>query len=364
MSPLQHMSLDQAIAAQHRLVDHLQREFDGYEQLMAGDYGVVKGLNRPRFTAKVERTLAACFDTEDCTLVRGAGTGAIRLALAAVLHSNEEILLHRPPIYPTSATTMDIAGYDLHFVDLNDLDALRRAISPTTRCIYLQHTYQSLDDRYDVAELVRTVRATGSAAPIVVDDNYAVMKAPRIGVQMGSDLSAFSLFKILGPEGIGCVLGRADLIARIREFNYSGGSQVQGPEAMDALRSLVYAPVQLALTTRVIHELYQRLSGGEIPRLTVYEAAIQGLHLVLEFEEPVADRLLDIAWTFGALPHPVGAESRYEVGCLLYQMSGTFRSMWPERARTMIRVIPMRSGPDTVIRILRSALQEIGYLPR
>jgi hypothetical protein len=132
--------------------------------------------------------------------------------------------------------------------------------------------------------------------------------------------------------------------------------------AMDALRALVYAPVQLALTTRVIHELFDRLTSGEIPRVKVHEAAIQGLHIVLEFEEPIADEVLERAWRFGALPHPVGAESRYEVGCMLYRMSGTFRAMWPERARFMIRLVPMRSGADTVIRILRQTLEEVGYI--
>jgi hypothetical protein len=36
----------------------------------------------------------------------------------------------------------------------------------------------------------------------VTDDNYAVMKVPRIGCQCGADLSCFSLFKLLGPGGV------------------------------------------------------------------------------------------------------------------------------------------------------------------
>src|SRR5947209_13219064 len=118
---LQHMSMDEAVAAQYRLVDCLQREFDGHEQLMAGDYGVARGLNRPRFTAKAERVLADFFEAEDCALARGAGTGAIRLALASVLRSGEEIVLHRPPVYPTTASTLEIAGCDPHYADMNDL---------------------------------------------------------------------------------------------------------------------------------------------------------------------------------------------------------------------------------------------------
>jgi Aminotransferase class-V len=359
---LQHISMDQAVEFQHRLVDIFQQEFDGNEQLMAGDYGVVKGLNRPRFTAKVERVLARFFEAPDCTLVRGAGTGSIRLALATVLKPGDEVIIHKPPVYPTSLVTMEIAGYQLKYVDMNDVAALRDAVGPQTKCVYIQHTYQNFDDTYDVDELVAAVKGKNPSVPVVIDDNYAVMKTSRIGIQLGADLSAFSLFKILGPEGVGCVIGRQDLIAKIREFNYSGGSQVQGPEAMEGLRALVYAPVQLALTTDVIHELQARLAGGEVPRIKVHEAAIQGLHIVIEFEEPIADRVLEVAPTLGALPHPVGAESQYEVGCMLYRMSATFRNTWPDRARSMIRIVPMRSGADTVIRILTAALQEVGYI--
>jgi selenocysteine lyase/cysteine desulfurase len=44
--------------------------------------------------------------------------------------------------------------------------------------------------------------------PIVVDDNYTLFKTPRIGVQLGADISTFSGFKVLGPEGIGVVAGK------------------------------------------------------------------------------------------------------------------------------------------------------------
>lgn len=74
--------------------------------------------------------------------------------------------------------------------------------------------------------------------PIVVDDNYAALKAPEVGAAVSADLSAFSLFKLGAPEGLGCVLGRTSLVERIRPFVNSGGSVVQGPEATGALKAL------------------------------------------------------------------------------------------------------------------------------
>ena len=90
------------------------------------------------------------------------------------------------------------------------------------------------------------------------------MKVSKIGVQCGADLSAFSMFKLLGPEGVGCVLGKKSYIDKIEEFNYSGGSKVQGIEAMEVLRGLVYAPVALAIQAEVNEELVIRLNHGEV----------------------------------------------------------------------------------------------------
>ena len=42
---------------------------------------------------------------------------------------------------------------------------------------------------------------------VVVDDNYCALKMASIGIQAGANYSTFSGFKLLGPEGIGVVVG-------------------------------------------------------------------------------------------------------------------------------------------------------------
>jgi hypothetical protein len=34
--------------------------------------------------------------------------------------------------------------------------------------------------------------------PVITDENYAVMRVAKIGVECGAELSAFSMFKLLG----------------------------------------------------------------------------------------------------------------------------------------------------------------------
>lgn len=113
-------------------------------------------------------------------------------------------------------------------------------------------------------ETIKTIKSINSNLVIITDDNYAAMKVNRIGVQAGADLSTFSLFKLLGPEGIGILLGSELFISKIEKWNYSGGSQVQGYEALEALRGLIYAPVMLAIQAEVNEKLLQYLNSGKV----------------------------------------------------------------------------------------------------
>ena len=61
----------------------------------------------------------------------------------------------------------------------------------------------------------------------------------------------------------------------------------------------------------------------------------------------------------GALPYPVGAESKYEIPPLFYRLSGTFRQANPQSEHCAIRINPNRSGEETVLRILRESIASI-----
>ena len=83
--PLNSLSLEEAVKLQFKVTDCITREFEGHAFLNRGDLGVVMGLNKPVTTSKVEKVIARIFDTEACVLVRGAGSGAIRFGLHAML---------------------------------------------------------------------------------------------------------------------------------------------------------------------------------------------------------------------------------------------------------------------------------------
>ncbi|EPE0711019.1 hypothetical protein ACSD5J_000722 [Escherichia coli] len=222
----------------------------------------------------------------------------------------------------------------------------------------VQHTRQQPQDSYVLADVLATLRAAG--VPALTDDNYAVMKVARIGCECGANVSTFSCFKLFGPEGVGAVVGDADVINRIRATLYSGGSQIQGAQALEVLRGLVFAPVMHAVQAGVSERLLALLNGGAVPEVkSAMIANAQSKVLIVEFHQPIAARVLEEAQKRGALPYPVGAESKYEIPPLFYRLSGTFRQANPQSEHCAIRINPNRSGEETVLRILRESIASI-----
>ena len=123
---------------------------------------------------------------------------------------------------------------------------------------------------------------------------------------------------------------------------------------------MTYAPVALAIQAAVNERLVTRLKGGELTGIKdAFLANAQSKVLLVEFAEPIAEEVLKEAEKLGAAPNPVGAESRYEIVPMFYRVSGTFRAADPTITKRMIRINPMRSGDDTVIRILREAMERV-----
>jgi len=217
-----------------------------------------------------------------------------------------------------------------------------------------------MDDSYDLQELIEFIRKENATIPIITDDNYSALKTKGLGSQFGGTLACFSTFKLLGPEGIGCIVGDKEYIEKLKKENYSGGGQVQGHEALDVLKGMIYAPVSLAISAQVSQEVCQRINNHEVEGLeSAFVVNAQSKVVIVKLKEANAKRVIEASSKLGALPNPVGAESQYEFCPLIYRVSGTFRAMDPQAEDTMIRINPNRSGADTILRILKEAMETV-----
>lgn len=351
-SPIPTLNLRQAQDLQFNLVDCITEVFTGEEMLSLGDLGVVQPFNKPSHTAKVEQIIANFFGCEKALLVRGAGTGALRYALYATLKNRQQIYVHDAPIYPTTKTSLEMLKVCPQKVDYNNLNKLDVLLKEVSGEVFLvQYTRQKPSDNYDYLTIIKKISASGNL--VITDDNYAAMKVDCLGAKYCQGLSTFSSFKLQGPEGVGVIVGSASLIDCIKADNYSGGSQVQGYEALECLRGLVIAPVLLATQSLVVDEVVAKLNSGDYNYVDyAFVANAQSKVIIIKLKQPIAKDLIKACNLFGAAPNPIGAESRYEIVPMIYKVSGTFLKDDPTAIDYMLRINPMRSGTQTILKIL------------
>lgn len=80
-----------------------------------------------------------------------------------------------------------------------------------------------------------------------------------------------------------------------------------------------------AVQAGVSERLLALLNGGAVPEVkSAVIANAQSKVLIVEFHQPIAARVLEEAQKRGALPYPVGAESKYEIPPLFIAFPNRF----------------------------------------
>lgn len=349
---LKNISVAKAIRMQHRLIELVCLNFTDNEFLSLGSVGF--GISRDkRIVGKVEKIISDYFHSEDAVIVRGAGTGAISEALKVVCKERRKIIVHKSPIYSTTKNTLDDLNIKICRYDYNCFEYLN--CINTRANFFIQHSRQSLNDSYDLGELIKHIKSKDGIA--IVDDNYTAFKTEKIGCEYGADLSCFSVFKIRGPLGLGCVVGKKTYIAQIKNKQASGGTNIQDFEALEVLKAMIDAPVYFAHQTNEVDKLYNMLKKNTIKGIKdIHKVNMQSYVILVILENSIADLIIKKCVELGATNRPIGASSKYDVIPLFYTPSRSFIEENPDLINKCIRINPFQSGAKNVYKILKEAM--------
>ncbi|WP_318204482.1 cysteine desulfurase [Streptomyces sp. SCL15-4] len=214
-----------------------------------------------------------------------------------------------------TGATLDWFGLtDEGRLDLTRADEL---LDERTKVLALTHQSNVLGTLNPVRELADRAHAVG--ALVVVDGAQSVPHRPVDVTELGADFLAFSGHKMLGPNGIGVLWGRAELLAGLPPF-LTGGSMI---EIVEMDRTTFLPPPQrfeagVPMTAQAVGlaaavEYLERLGMAEV---AAYEDTLTARALELLAEVPgvrivgpgdLTDRGSAVSFTVdGVHPHDVG----------------------------------------------------------
>ena len=175
---------------------------------------------------------------EEIVFVRNA-TEALNLLASSLgkgLRQGDEVLIsimeHHSNIVPWHLWLP--RGVKLKFVDIDaegylDMDDFRRKLTPKTKIVSITHESNLLGTINDASSIAGMVHDNGSI--FILDGAQSVPHMPVDVGRIGCDFMAFSGHKMLGPLGIGCLYGKAELLESLPPF--MGGGEMIGQVYMD-----------------------------------------------------------------------------------------------------------------------------------
>ncbi|MER6069050.1 cysteine desulfurase [Streptomyces sp. NPDC001817] len=198
-----------------------------------------------------------------------------------------------------------------------DLSRAGQLLDERTKVLALSHQSNVLGTLNPVRELADRAHAFGTL--VVVDGAQSVPHRPVDVTELGADFLAFSGHKMLGPNGVGVLWGRADLLAGLPPF-LTGGSMI---EIVEMDRTTFLPPPQrfeagVPMTSQAVGlaaavEYLERLGMAEV---AAYEEQLTARALGLLAEVPgvrivgpteLTDRGSAVSFTVdGIHPHDVG----------------------------------------------------------
>jgi methionine-gamma-lyase len=168
--------------------------------------------------ALLEQRMAS-LEGGEAALALASGMGAITATLWTLLRPGDELIVGRT-LYGCTFAFMHHGigafGVTIRHVDLNDVQALKAAITPKTRVIYFETPANPNMQLVDIAAVAEAVQ--GRDLTLVVDNTYCTPYLQR-PLALGADLVVHSATKYLSGHGditAGLVVGRKALIDRIR----------------------------------------------------------------------------------------------------------------------------------------------------
>lgn len=208
------------------------------------------------------RALSFIEDSE-AAQVTASGMAAISSTVLQICQSGDEIISSRTVYGGTYALFKNILprfGIKVHFVNMQDIPAIKKVISSKTKILYTESVSNPLLEVADLPELAKLANA--HSLKLVVDNTFSPMTISPI--RLGAHVVVHSLTKFINGTSdcvAGCVCSSSEFIHQLTDIN-SGTCMLMGP-VLDSHRA--------ASILKNLHSLHIRMQKHSVNALYMAE---------------------------------------------------------------------------------------------
>lgn len=188
-------------------------------------------------TNKYLATALARMEAGEACQVVASGMAAISTTLLQLCAAGDEIIAGRTiygGTYALLANVLPRYGIRTRFVDVNDLEAVKQAMTPQTKVLYCESVSNPLLDVADIPALAQL--AHEHSMKLVVDNTFSPLIISPL--RLGADVVIHSMTKFINGMSdcvAGCVISSSDFINQLNDINH-GTSMLLGP-VLDSIRA-------------------------------------------------------------------------------------------------------------------------------
>lgn len=208
------------------------------------------------------RALSFIEDSE-AAQVTASGMAAISSTVLQICQSGDEIISSRTVYGGTYALFKNVLprfGIKVHFVNMQDLNAIKKAVSVKTKILYTEAVSNPLLEVADLPELAKLANAHN--LKLVVDNTFSPMTISPI--RLGAHVVVHSLTKFINGTSdcvAGCICSNSEFIHQLTDIN-SGTCMLMGP-VLDSYRA--------ASILKNLHSLHIRIQKHSVNALYLSE---------------------------------------------------------------------------------------------
>jgi O-acetylhomoserine (thiol)-lyase len=151
-------------------------------------------------TAVLEERVAS-LENGVAGLAMSSGQAAQFIAISSLMQAGDH-MVSASTLYGGTYTQFDVSfrrlGYDVTFVEPDDPENFRKAITPRTRCIFGETISNPRGNVLDIEAVAKI--AHENALPLVIDNTFATPYVCR-PIDYGADIVVHSLTKFMGGHG-------------------------------------------------------------------------------------------------------------------------------------------------------------------